>query len=447
MSELPPGWTEISFGTLNSFSSKALDPSDSPDETFELYSVPAFPTGKPELAKGMAIGSTKQAVNTGDILVCKINPRINRVWVVDEKTGTRQIASSEWIVMRATGHNPRFLCRYFSSPEFRELLCTDLTGVGGSLTRAQPKRVATYRIPIAPESEQRRIAVKLDALLARVDATRARLDRVPVLLKRFRQSVLAAATSGELTEEWRNKQEPQYKWTECSLGEVCESSFYGPRFGKDEYTDHADGIPTIRTTDMTDDGRISITADTPRVRVPKEKLERFQASRGDLLITRTGSIGVMAVFNGNYAAIPSAYLIRFRFKPVVLPRFAFFCLMAPTGQASMGMSATAITQPNINADSIKAIKVGLPTIEEQHEIVSRVESLFALADRLQTQYERAGSQVNKLTPSLLTKAFRGELVPQDPNDVPAQALQERLRTNTVTVTVATRKGRKAKAAV
>ena len=135
----------------------------------------------------------------------------------------------------------------------------------------------------------------------------------------------------------------------------------------------------------------------------------------------------MAVFEEDYLAIPSAYLIRFRFSSRVLSRYVFYCLMAPFGQERLGLSATAITQPNINAEAIKRIEIQLPTLDEQHEIVRRVESLFAYADRLQARYTAARAQVERLTPALLAKAFLGELVPQDPNDEPASVLLERIR--------------------
>ena len=140
----------------------------------------------------------------GTSLISKINPRINRVWRVGGSSGVPQIASSEWIVIRNRQLHARYLQHYFSSPSFRELICDGVTGVGGSLTRAQPKRVAEFLLPIAPLTEQKRIADKLDALLARVDACRNRLDRIGPLLKRFRQSILAEAASGQLTADWRS---------------------------------------------------------------------------------------------------------------------------------------------------------------------------------------------------------------------------------------------------
>jgi type I restriction enzyme S subunit len=201
--ELPVGWSAATIGELNMYKSLAVNPHEAPEVTFELYSVPAFPLRVPEFVLGSEIGSTKQVVEVNDVLVCKINPRINRVWSVGGKSFSPQIASSEWIVLRSPGLESGYLRHLFSAPFFREMLCEGVTGVGGSLTRAQPKQVREFVIPLAPLNEQRRIAAKLDTTLAAVDACRQRLEGVAELLKRFRQAVLEAATTGELTSATR----------------------------------------------------------------------------------------------------------------------------------------------------------------------------------------------------------------------------------------------------
>ena len=132
----PDSWSEITLGEINQYRSKNVQPKDFPEESFELWSVPILPTGKPETLVGAEIGSSKQAVEPSDVLICKINPRINRVWEVGQKSSHRQIASSEWIVVRQPLMEPRYLLRFFQSDQFRAKLCADVTGVGGSLTRA-----------------------------------------------------------------------------------------------------------------------------------------------------------------------------------------------------------------------------------------------------------------------------------------------------------------------
>lgn len=313
----------------------------------------------------------------------------------------------------------------YSLRAFGQIVLQRCSKAGTTVQSIDSEKLEAMPLPLPPLTEQKRIAQKLNALLDQVDTLKARIDAIPALLKRFRQSILSAATTGKLTQDWRES--AGGAWRDTTVGEVCASSFYGPRFGKDEYTREAGGIPTIRTTDMTDDGRIIVTANTPRVLVPKDKIEKFRAERGDLLVTRTGSIGVMAVFDGDYECIPSAYLIRFRFKREITPRYAFFCLMSPAGQAALGLSATAITQPNINAESIKAIDIQLPQADEQAEIIRRVEQLFSFADQLEAKVVTAKQRIDTLTQSILAKAFSGELVPQDPNDEPASVLLERIR--------------------
>lgn len=278
---------------------------------------------------------------------------------------------------------------------------------GGAQPNISSKDIDKIEILIPPLAEQKEIADRLDKLLAQVEATQARLARIPDIIKHFRQSVLAAAVSGKLTEEWRTSNGLK-EIQSIVLDAVIESSFYGPRFGKSEYSPDASGIPTIRTTDMKD-GVIEIIENTPRVTVPADKIEQFKINKNDLLVTRTGSIGVMALFTGNYIAIPSAYLIRFRFKASVLPKYVYYCLTSPLGQQQMGLSSTAITQPNINAKSIRAIEIKKPCMEEQTEIVRRVEQLFAYADSIEQQAKAAKARVDKLTQAILAQAFRGEL--------------------------------------
>lgn len=88
--------------------------------------------------------------------------------------------------------------------------------------------------------------------------------------------------------------------------------------------------------------------------------------------------------------------------------------------------APATAQKNINLGILNEVEIELPTLAEQAEIVRRVETLFAFADRLEARYATARKQVEQLTPALLAKAFRGELVAQDPNDEPAAELLKRL---------------------
>lgn len=166
VAELPYGWSVGSFSQVNIFASETIDPSNFPDQMFELYSVPNFEAGVPEIICGKEIGSSKQSVRENDVLVCKINPRINRVWITDHITSYRLLGSSEWIVFRNHLLFAPYLRYFFSSPYFRELMLSNVSGVGGSLMRAQPESVKKYPVLIPPYQEQIRITDRIDELFS-----------------------------------------------------------------------------------------------------------------------------------------------------------------------------------------------------------------------------------------------------------------------------------------
>lgn len=195
-------------------------------------------------------------------------------------------------------------------------------------------------------------------------------------------------------------------WVWCRLGEICEESFYGPRFGKGDYVPN--GIPTIRTTDMTDDGAI-ILNDTPCINITDEKkIELYKVRNGDLLLTRSGSIGIMAIFRGDYLAIPSAYLIRFRFLNDILPEFVFSLLKSPQWQNLLGLNSRATAQVNINATNILKLPFPLPPLSEQTRIVQKLDELMQYCDALEASIKESEEQNGKLLQQVLREALRGK---------------------------------------
>ena len=167
--DLPLGWSIASFSQVNMFSAETIDPSHFPEKMFELYSVPNFELGVPEIIKGQEIGSSKQSICENDVLVCKINPRINRVWITRHITSYPILGSSEWVVFRNDYLYAPYMQFYFLAPYFRELLLSNVSGVGGSLMRAQPESVKKYPILVPPYKEQVRIAEKITELFIKFD--------------------------------------------------------------------------------------------------------------------------------------------------------------------------------------------------------------------------------------------------------------------------------------
>ncbi len=172
-----------SISEINEYVGSSVNPLATPEQMYELYSVPSFESGYPEVISGADIGSTKVTVEEGDVLICKINPRINRVWVVRHNTEFPLLASSEWIVIRNRKMNSAFLRWYFSSPKFRMLLTSQVTGMGGSLTRAQPKQVAKYPVPILLREKQDYIAKILDKVELLIEKRNTQLTSLDELVK------------------------------------------------------------------------------------------------------------------------------------------------------------------------------------------------------------------------------------------------------------------------
>jgi type I restriction enzyme M protein len=142
---------------------KTVDPRNTPKEIFELLSIPAFDAGKPELLRGEEIGSQKKLVLPGDILLSRIIPHIRRCWVVEENSdGRRQIASTEWIVFSSNEIIPRFLRQLLVSDFFHTSFMQTITGVGGSLSRANPGAVGEIRIPLPPLDVQKEIVAEIE---------------------------------------------------------------------------------------------------------------------------------------------------------------------------------------------------------------------------------------------------------------------------------------------
>lgn len=168
---------------INNYVGYTINPLQYPEQIYELYSVPSFDNEYPEIIKGSEIGSSKVTIEEGDVLICKINPRINRVWVVKHNTDYPLIASSEWIVVRNRTLNPEYLKWYFSSPTFRTMLISQVAGIGGSLTRAQPKQVAGYSVPIPSSSEQESIVLSLNKISDLIALRKKQLQKLNDLVK------------------------------------------------------------------------------------------------------------------------------------------------------------------------------------------------------------------------------------------------------------------------
>jgi type I restriction enzyme S subunit len=301
---------------------------------------------------------------------------------------------------------------------------------GSTIKHFTRESLVKYEVPLPPLAEQKRIADKLEAVLGRVDACRARLDRVPALLKRFRQSVLAAATSGKLTEEWRMTNGVNDEWESKELGSL---TFDGPKNGLyKSSTSYGQGVRILRIDNFYA-GYTSSWEGLKRLTVSDAELNDFGLEVGDIVVNRVNSmshLGKSALIRDlPEPCVFESNMMRLRLHVTqIMPEFGILVLTSVSGIGQLQQNAKqAVNQASINQTDVKSVKVALPTLPEQQEIVRRVEELFALADRIEARLAVVRRTADRLTPAVLAKAFRGELVPQDPNDEPASVLLERLQ--------------------
>jgi type I restriction enzyme S subunit len=292
-------------------------------------------------------------------------------------------------------------------------------------------RAKQMRLPVAPLPEQRQIVAKLEKLLEKVDASQQRLAKIPVLLKRFRQAVLAAACSGRLTADWRERNgcdDFESTTVDAIADYVGGFAYKSPTFlevGKHQVI----RIGNVRP--------LALKLDASPVYIPDdiaEQTQRFKLLPGDIVISMTGTkykqdYGFAAFVIGSDGSLfLNQRVARIRCGKSVLPKFLLFWFQTDLFREFFFSGETGnVNQGNVGAGGIRHAPIELPPLAEQQEIVRRVQALFALADQIEARYAKGKAHVKKLTQSILAKAFRGELVPQDPNDEPAEGLLRRIR--------------------
>lgn len=339
------------------------------------------------------------------------------------------------------GIDPLYIECYLKSENYWRAISEFTAGI--AIPNVNATKLAALNLPLAPFNEQRRIVAKLEKLLERVDDCKKRLDKIPVFLKRFRQSVLSAACSGKLTEDWRKNnrktdqpndnsnglQEWPVSWHWKKVGELftVETGTTPPKKDPSNYSLIPSRCPFFKPTDL-DKG-----ADIRNAREwLSEKGEQFARILPPLsvcvtsigaTIGKTGLLQIRGATNQQINAIlPSDKIV---------PKFTYYFCCSPYFQSTILENSSCTTLPIINKSRFEELTFPMPPLPEQHEIVRRVDVLFSVADKLGARYTKAKAQVDKLTQSILAKAFRGELVPQDPNDEPASALLERIKKSAI----------------
>lgn len=400
--EVPENWVWVRLGEVNKYISKSVNPISEPDKIFELYSVPSMVDNYPEIIAGSDIGSSKQSVCKKDVLLCKINPRINRVWKVSQFTDNELIASSEWIIIRNNHINENYLMYCFQSKYFREFMLSNVSGVGGSLMRAQPKYVQTYPIPLPPLSEQQRIVERIEELFAKLDEAKERLQEVADSFAVRKAAILHKASTGELI----GKKIEQLVPLE-SLVDLIKIGPFGSALHESDYIEN--GIPLVNPKHIVQQhivpqSKISISEEKA------EELSSYRLKANDIVLGRRGEMGRCAPVSAreeNWICGTGSMIIRL--KEEYDARLYSLILGSQATVTYLENSAVGSTLKNLNEKIVRKIPVPQFDIEEQHEIVRLIDDLLARERAAQQAAEQALASIDLMKKSILARAFRGEL--------------------------------------
>ncbi len=410
--------------------------------TYDLFSVPAYAAGHPERIDGSQIGSSKKVVRAGDVLICKINPRINRVWLVGPEDGLPQLASPEYLAFRLSSDFPElgpWLVWYLRSPGFRRWITLNVEGATGSHTRAKSGPILRQSVPIAPRQERETILSAVQQQFTRLDVAEAGLRRVLSWVGVFRRSVVARATSGRLASSGTFCVSPlrPTKSREASQGRTSTAQAVPVRDGKRGAASAAASqdlphgwqwvglrdlgeldrgrsrhrprndprlyggpYPFIQTGDVRQSGG-SIRRHTQTY----SELGLAQSKlwpAGTLCITIAANIAETAILTYP-ACFPDSIVGFLRWDDAATTRYVQLCLLAIKDRLRELAPATA--QKNINLETLGTLLIPLPPPVELAEIVAEVDRLMTFADVVESAASSALGRVDGLRESVLARLF------------------------------------------
>lgn len=413
---LPDGWVTTTMGAVSDVigggTPKTTVPGNFSDGDGHPWLTPADLTGHTAKTvshgrrfltdQGLATSSAKY-MPAGTILFSSRAP-IGYVAIaanpITTNQGFRSFVPSESLDSNYAYHYLR------SITELAEQLAS-----GTTFNELSGSKAKTIPLPVPPMSEQRRIADRLDEVESHRASVSTHLQTARIGLNRLRSTVRAAACAGRLTADWRGSHK-LIDWETVRLDEACASIADGDHQAPPKVPS---GIPFI-TISAINDARLHIEQATRFV--PETYYAALKPNRrpqeGDVLFSVTGSIGIPAVVD-----TPERFTFQ-RHIAILRPNtsrlvthYLYHALGTNNVQHQALAVATGTAQLTISLGGLRAFRLPLPPIDEQHEIVRRLEAMLAIADRLADQIDQSELRLNRISRASSVKAFRGELVPTE----------------------------------
>lgn len=471
---LPEGWVEARLGDLGEWRGGGTPTKSNPgywtNGTIPWVSpkdmkVDEIHTPEDSITVEAVAKSATSLVPAGSLLVVVRSGILNRTLPVAVSGAEVAVNQDIKALIPHGAVLPKFLIAYFHARE--SAILHGAAKSGTTVASIDLERLKSQSIPLPPLNEQRRIVARLEELTERTGAARAALEAIPPLLDRFRQSVLAAAFRGDLTADWRAKNpdvEPASEllvrtchvrnreqvwlkiehacsggslpqlprsWSWATVGIIAEEGIQTGPFGgllhRSEFT--RKGIPVIAVGNVKW-GHLDMSSFDCVTEDKATQLSRFRVRAGDVLFTRTGTVGRSALVPPEQdGAVISSHILRVRHDPERYRSELLFRAFRGESTISAQLSelARGMTRPGFNTSLLSSLMIPVPPIEEQDIMLGVLSSLDDWVRSIHANILAGTARLTTLHQSLLSKAFRGELVPQDPTDEPASVLLERIR--------------------
>lgn len=442
MNDLPNGWVRTTLGEVVKPRSEKIFPNGLDDVRF--IGMDDIESHSSRLIGSKSVESLKSAValfKSGDILYGRLRPYLNKVYEADFSG----VASAEYIVLQPT---PLILGKYLKSVlRSQDFVKFAVSRSTGDRPRVSVDAISEYSFDLPPINEQQCIASKLDNLFASTRRAREEMARVPTLIEHYKQAILAGAFRGDLTKEWREIHQAQSSDETSTQSETDSSETFQPPFdvpttwrwlpfprlgrldrGRSRHRPRNDPRlfggehPFIQTGEVrAADGILTEFTET------YSDFGLFQSRLwpiGTVCITIAANIAETAIL-GIEACFPDSVVGFIANDSVCFNRYIEYFLR--TVKEDLNAFAPATAQKNINLGTLSQVYVPVPPRAEQDEIVRLIDELFESISITHTETIQARQMLDHLESAVLAKAFRGELVPQNPDDEPVSVLLERIR--------------------
>jgi type I restriction enzyme S subunit len=432
MSELPDGWAVVPAGELGEWRGGGT-PSKSNDAFWRDGTIPwvspkdmkrqYISDAEDHITEAAIAGSATNRIPENSILMVTRSGILQHSLPVAINTVSVTVNQDLKALSPFEGILPAYILRHLQADAQRILEAASKTGT--TVESIDFDRLKAYPIRLAPLPEQKRIVAKVDGLTARTARARADLDRIPTLIARYKQRLLALAFSGELigkepaegklpeTRCWNIPRD--WKWVrfdevaEIASNLVAPDSIPNlPHIAPDNIESGTARLLPYRT--VSEDGLISAK-------------NRFYP--GQVLYSKIRPYLRKAVIV-DFDGACSADMYPINVRSVLEPKYLLYWLISDDFARFTALHEGRTVLPKINQKALNGTPFPLPPLDEQTETVRRVEFAFNWLDRMAADHAAAARLLPKLDAAILAKAFRGELVPQDPNDEPASTLMTKL---------------------